>query len=230
LRLDSGFYDKDIFDYLERRDTPIDYIVAVPMYVTVQRKIVAQRAWLKIEDGIEITEFEYQAQDWEKPRRMIAVRQKINTRPNAIGKQLSLFEDDIEINGYRYSCYITSLKLSSADVWRLYRQRANCENRIKELKYDYGLDKMNQASFDGTEASLMLMTVAYNFLSLFKQVIIGGNVRNRLKTLRTKMLAIPAIVERSEDKTIVKMALHMNRRSWISRLCDRIEAEYLHTG
>ena len=208
----------------------IDYVVAVPMYVTIQRKIVAQRAWLKIEDGIEITEFEYQAQDWEKQRRMIAVRQKINPRPNATGKQLSLFEDDIEINGYRYSCYITCLKLSPADVWRLYRQRANCENRIKELKYDYGLDKMNQASFDGTEASLMLMTIAYNFLSLFKQVIIGGNVRNRLKTLRTKMLAIPAIVERSEDKTIVKMALHMNRRSWISRLCDRIEAEYLHTG
>jgi len=230
LRLDSGFYDKNIFDYLEKRETPIDYVVAVPMYVTIQRKIAAQRAWLKIEDGIEITEFEYQSQDWEKQRRMIAVRQKINTRPNATGKQLSLFEDDIEINGYRYSCYITSLKLSPADVWRLYRQRANCENRIKELKYDYGLDKMNQASFDGTEASLRLMTIAYNFLSLFKQVIIGGDVRNRLKTLRTKMLAIPAIIERSEDKTIVKMALHMNRRSWIAKICDRIEAEYLHTG
>ena len=71
LRLDSGFYDKAIFDYLETRDTPIDYIAAVPMYGTIQRKIAAQRTWLKIEDGIEITEFEYQAQDWEKPRRMI---------------------------------------------------------------------------------------------------------------------------------------------------------------
>jgi hypothetical protein len=32
---------------------------------------------------------------------MIAVRQKVNRRPQAPGKQLSLFEDDIEINGYR---------------------------------------------------------------------------------------------------------------------------------
>jgi hypothetical protein len=230
LRLDSGFYDKAIFDYLETRDTPIDYIVAVPMYVTIQRKIAAQRAWLKIENGIEVTEFEYQAQDWEKPRRMVAVRQKINVRPTATGKQLSLFEDDFEMNGYRFSCYITVLRLSPADVWRLYRQRANCENRIKELKYDYGLDKMNQASFDGTEATLMLMTIAYNFLSLFKQVIIGGNVRNRLKTLRNKMLAIPAIVEQTEDKTTVKMALHMSRRAWIIKLCDRINTEFLTTG
>jgi len=230
LRLDSGFYDKKIFDYLETRESPIDYITAVPMYVTVQRKIVSSKSWLKIEDGIEITEFEYQGDDWEKPRRMIAVRQKINTRPKATGKQLSLFEDDMEINGYRYSCYITSLKLSPADIWRLYRQRANCENRIKELKYDYGLDKMNQASFDGTEATLMLMTVAYNFLSLFKQLIIGGNVRNRLKTLRLKILAIPAVVEHANDKTIVKMALHMNRRGWISKLCQQIDDTYCRDG
>jgi len=56
LRLDSGFYDKDIFDYLEKRESPIDYIVAVPMYVTIQRKISSLKTWLKIENGIEITE------------------------------------------------------------------------------------------------------------------------------------------------------------------------------
>jgi len=174
--------------------------------------------------------FEYQAQEWEKPRRMIAVRQKTATRPQATGKQLSLFEDDYEISGCRYSCYVTSLKLSPVDIWRLYRQRANCENRIKELKYDYGLDKLNQTSFDGTEASLMLMTIAYNFLSLFKQLIIGGNVRNRLKTLRGKILAIPAIVERSIDKTVVKMALHMSRRAWLDRLGRRIDLTFADSG
>ena len=185
---------------------------------------------MKIENGIEITEFAYQGEDWEKPRRMVAVRQKIEIRPKATGKQLKLFEDDIEINGYRYSCYITSLKLSPADIWRLYRQRANCENRLKELKYDYSPDKMNQASFDATKATLMLRTVAHNFLSLFKQLIIGGNVRNRLKTLRHKMLAIPAIVEHSDDKTIVKMALHMNRRAWINRICRQIDNSYWSDG
>jgi hypothetical protein len=40
-------------------------------------------------------------------------------------------------------------------------------------------------------------------MSLFKQVIIGGEVRNQLKTLRHKILAIPAIIECSADKTIV---------------------------
>jgi hypothetical protein len=230
LRLDSGFFDRKIFDYLEDATHKIDYITAVPMYVTVQRKIASQRAWLRIDNGIEICEFEYLGQDWTSSRRMISVRQKIAVRPQAVGKQLTLFEDDLEVNGYRYTCYITSLKYGMADVWRLYRQRANCENRIKELKYDYGLDKMNQTSFDGTEAALKLMTVAYNFLSLFKQVIIGGEVRWRLKTLRHKMLAIPAIIENSGDKTIVKLALHINRRSWILKICHRIENWEVNTG
>jgi hypothetical protein len=231
LRLDSGFYDAKIFDYLEEENRKIDYITAVPMYVTIQRKIATQKTWLKIENGIEICEFEYQGEDWKKPRRMVAVRQKISLRPEAVGKQLSLFDDEfLELNNYRYTCYITSLKLSATDIWRLYRGRANCENRIKELKYDYALDKMNQSSFDGTEAALMLMTVAYNFLSLFKQVIIGGDVRNRLKTLRNKMLAIPAIIERNEDKTIVNLALHITRRSWITKICDRIELMNIMSG
>lgn len=221
LRLDSGFYDQKIFVYLEQETVAIDYIVAVPMYVAIQRKIAVQRTWLQIENGIEIAEFEYKAQDWDKERRMVVVRQKIADRPKAVGKQLSLFEEDCVFNGYRYTCYISTLKLSAVDIWRLYRGRANCENRIKELKYDYGLDKMNQDGFDGTEACLLLMTIAYNFMSLFKQVIINEKTRNRLTTLRYKMLAIPAYIVKHENATIVKMALQMNRRAWIRRLWEK---------
>ena len=87
-------------------------------------------------------------------------------------KQLSLFEEDVEINGFRYTCYITTLTLSRADVWWLIEED-NCENCIKELKSDYLLDKMNQFGFDGTEASLLLRTIAYNFMSLFRQAIVN---------------------------------------------------------
>ena len=196
------------------------------MYSTIQRAIARQRAWLHIEKGIEIVEFEYQAEDWPQARRMIAVRQKIQQRPKAVGKQLSLFETDVEINGYRYTCYVTNLNLPAPEVWRLYRGRANCENRIKELKYDYGLDKMNEQGFDATEASLILMTIAYNFMSLFKQIVIGGNVRNRLSTLRYKLLAIPATIQNSGNNIIVNLALQMNRRLWIKKLWDKTDSLY----
>lgn len=221
LRLDSGFYSQRIFGYLENRHQKTEYIVAVPMYFPIQREIAALRTWMKIDNGIEIGEFNYQASDWSVARRMVVVRQKMAERPNAVGKQLSLFDDEIDYNGYRYNCYITNLTIGAAEVWRLYRGRSNCENRIKELKYDYGLDKMNQASFEGTEASLAFMTIAYNFMSLLRQCIISEKVKNRLSTLRYKLLAIPSFIEKSANGVIIKMALQMNRRAWIQKLWDK---------
>jgi len=35
------------------------------------------------------------------------------------------------------------LELPMVEVWRTYRGRAGCENRIKELKADFGLDAFN---------------------------------------------------------------------------------------
>jgi hypothetical protein len=67
------------------------------------------------------------------------------------------------------------------------------------------------------------MTIAYYFMSLFKQVITGGNVRNRLSTLKYKLLAIPAIIEKSANNTIMNMALQMNRRFWIKKLWEKTD-------
>ena len=87
---------QNILEYLEDKEEPVDYIMAVPMYSIVQRKIVLQRRWWKIEKGLEITEFEYRAQELPHPRRMVAVRQRVAIRPNAVWKQRSLVEDDCE--------------------------------------------------------------------------------------------------------------------------------------
>lgn len=220
LRLDSGFYSRETFEYIDNMEQKIQYIVAVPMYYSVQRSSAAVKNWMRLDAGIEIGEFSFLAQDWTTARRMIVVCQRIEQRPNAVGKQLSLFDDAIDYNGYRYTCYITNLTIGAAEVWRLYRGRANCENKIKELKYDYGLDKMNQASFDGTEASLVTMTIAYNFMSLFRQVVMPEKIRNRLSTIRYKLLAIPSLIENSSQSTIIKMAVQMRRRLWIQKLWD----------
>lgn len=221
LRLDSGFYSNKTLDYIESDEHKTNYIIAVPMLYPIQRKIANNHEWVPLAHGIEVTEFEYLADDWVKPRRMIAVRQKIKERPDSGGRQLSLFGDILDYCDYRYSCFVTSLELSSAEIWRLYRGRATCENIIKELKYDYGLDKMNESSFDGTEASMVLMTLAYNFMSFFRKFVINEKVKNRLSTLRYKILAIPSLIEKSGETAIINMAVQMNRRTWIQKIWEK---------
>lgn len=223
LRADGGFYARKIFDLLETREKPIPYIIACPMYVTIQRIIGSHKVWLGLDEGIEIADTTYQSPEWNSPRRLIMIRQKIGLRPKATGKVLSLFEDDEVINGYRHSCYITSLTLPAAEVWRIYRQRATAENRIKELKYDYGIDKINQHSFDATETTINFIMVAYNLMSLFKQVILQGKVKPTLKTLRYKCLGIGSYLVQNGRERILKMSLSMKRRSWITHLWNNTE-------
>jgi hypothetical protein len=47
LRLDSGFFSGKIFDYPEEEGRKTDYITAVPMYVSIQRKIAFKKHELK---------------------------------------------------------------------------------------------------------------------------------------------------------------------------------------
>lgn len=223
LRADSGFYSKKIFDLLENRTNPISYIIACPMYTTIQRHIQSQKVWLKLDEGVEICSTFYQSPMWDIPRRLVIVRQKIAERPKATGKMLSLFENNEIISGYRHSCYITSLKLPATEVWRLYRGRATCENQIKELKYDYAADKMNQNSFDATEATMNFIMIAYNLMSLFKQVVIPTKSKPTLKTLRYTTINIGSYLVKNGRNRILKMSLQMKRRKWITTLWQNID-------
>ena len=62
---------------------------------------------------------------------------------------------------------ITYLPLTAVDILRLYRGRADCDNRIKELKYGFGLDSFVLRQFLATEAALSVVIVAYNLSSMF---------------------------------------------------------------
>ena len=127
------------------------------------------------------------------------------------------------INGYMYSCYVTNLNLPAAEIWRLYRGRAVCENQIKELKHDYGADKINLNNFDATHATLSFIMMAYNLMSLFKQAVIKKDVAPSLKTIRYTTLNVGSYMVQNGRNKILKMSLHMKRRSWITRLWNQMD-------
>jgi len=216
IRADSGFYGKDVFGYLENRQ--LNYIIAAKFYLPIKRKLARHRTWLRLDDGLEIAETIYQADDWEEPRRMIMVRQEIQKRPKAAGKQLRLFEDEDIYKNYRYSCFMTNLDLPAKAIYDLYRGRADCENRIKEIKYDFGADSFNLNNFWATEATLNFVMMAYNLMSLFRQAILGGKTQHFLKTIRYKTFAIGAYMVKSGNSRILKLSLAMQRREWFKGL------------
>ena len=85
---------------------------------------------------------------------------------------------------------MTNLDLPLDQIWNLYNPRADCENRIKELKQDFGLDAFCRQDFWATEASFRCIMVAYNLMSLFRHVGLNSHNRATLATLRSYCFAI----------------------------------------
>lgn len=212
IRMDSGYFDKAILDLLEVKK--LNYIVAVRMYYPVQRAIVMHNTWLCLDNGIEIAELDYQAENWDKPRRIVVVRQKIADRPKATGKQLSLFEEDTIIGQYRFSAYVTNMDLPTRVIWDSYRGRADSENRIKELKEDFGADSFATDDFFALEATLNFVMLGYNLMSLFRQAVLKTNPQPQLKTLRYKLFTTAAYITKDGNQRILNLAVSMKNRLW----------------
>jgi hypothetical protein len=216
IRLDSGFFSGAIMNYLEGKT--MNYIIAAKFTHPIQRIIKASTNWVLLDTGIEICEQMYESDSWGKARRIIIVRQRIQDRPKATGKQLSLFAEEEVHQNYRYSAYVTSMQLAPAEIWRMYRGRGDAENRIKELKYDFGFDSFNLQSFFGTEAALTFAMIAYNLMALFRTFLLQEKTQKTLSTLRYRTFAIGAYFDKVDGKLVLKMALNKKRRQWFKGL------------
>jgi hypothetical protein len=225
LRADSGFSENAFLSELEARGMP--HIIALKLNQPLQRALVDQSGWWLLDDGIELVSFQYQAPSWSHPRRVVGIRQH-EQRKAAKGKTLSLFADDPRMGHYRFAALVTDLALAELQVWRLYRGRADCENRIKELKYDFAADSFCLRDFWATEATLNVVMMAYNLMSLFRQAVLragvlqsnGQDIQHTLKTLRYKLFAKAGYITTEGRTPILKLAIAMRHREWMEGLWD----------
>ena len=103
-----------------------------------------------------------------------------------------MFDDKEYYQQYRYHTFYTNQKIPATQIWEQYKGRGDCENRIKELKYDFALEGFNMKDFFATEAALRMVNLAYNIISLFRQVSSEKPKHQRLQTLRLNCYAVGA--------------------------------------
>lgn len=203
---DSGFYLKNFIELLEQKG--LTYIIAARLYRPLQRKIYAQEKWQEIAEGIWITEFQFQHEDWKTERRYVAIRQDVKRRQHAMGKELSLFGDDFDMGEYRFSVWITNSGETAHEVWKQCRPRGNDENTIKELKEDFALGGFSMKKFYSTEAAMILRVFVYNLFVLFRHEILGQKEKSkRLMTLRYKYFVIPAQLGRDGRGQVLRISV-----------------------
>ena len=220
VRADRGFYTESLLNTLEERD--LNYIIAARAYPNIKSKVRRLTDWVTICEGIEVCEFTHQnvTNPDSKERRHFVIRKETKRRPEAGGKLL--FEEDFP--DYRYSIYVTNLDLPVSEIWNIYNGRADCENRIKELKQDFGLESFCLQDVWATEASFRWIMVAYNLLSLFRHQALNEGKTATLQTLKTKCFAIGSWSVKHANRQVLKLSLPHKKRSWMDGILAQISA------
>ncbi len=214
VRADSGFYTEELMGYLE--EERLHYIMAARMYPNVKSAVWGVRDWVELAKGIELSEMKFSHENGEV-RRYIIVKKHVDIRPDAGGKEL--FED---LPGHRFSCYVTNLDLPLDQIWNVYNSRADCENRIKELKQDFGLENFCLQDFWATEASFRFIMVGYNLMSLFRHFALNHHNRATLQTLKSYCFALGAWTVNHANKKLLKIALPVKKRPWLDGIFAQI--------
>ena len=213
VRMDSGFFSDHIMKTLEEKE--LNYIIACRFNNRIKHQLVYERKWANVAPGLDIAEGTYQGLDWENGRRIIMVRQRIDERPKAAGKQIrqvELFPDVADLSNYRYSCFVTNMALPMKVIYDTYRGRADSENRIKEIKYDFSVDKFTVHGFWANEACANFIIMAYNLYSLFRLVMTNNQSYPFMKSIRYSLLAIPGYIRKSKDKKVLYLARSLTTR------------------
>jgi hypothetical protein len=199
FRMVSGYFNEDILETIE--SLGCRYVIKGKAYPTLVARITDPDLIFDTgEEGREITELVTTLNTWEKDRRFIVRRVLKDEKDRA---QLFFLEGE----AFTYSFFVTNTDLSPEEIVDFYQKRDNCENYIKEAKYDMAVGHLLLKSFWANEAIFQLMMLAYNLFLLFKMDMVKTTeYRQQIKTFRLKYVFLAGKIIRTARSVVMKLS------------------------
>ena len=130
---------------------------------------------------------------------------------------------------YVYHVLVTNMDLKPEQVLEFYNGRADCENRIKELKYDFAAGGFCLQSFFGTEATFRLICFLFNLMAILSDQLLG-NPAHRLSTARAQVFVAGAILGQHGRQPVLRLGLSGRPRERFKALSDKLKLSVLSTA
>jgi hypothetical protein len=92
---------------------------------------------------------------------------------------------------------VTNCPGRSAQIFRFYNERGECENRIEEFKNGFPADRLSCHCFLANAFRLLLHSFAYNLVNLFRLHLPPALRSAQIETLRTQLFKIGARVRQT---------------------------------
>jgi hypothetical protein len=185
VRLDGGFAAPEILDFLDA-EPRLDYVVAMAKNAVLKRRVhkpMGRARRLSRESGKTAHvygETQYAAGKWAYKRRVI-YKAEVVRHPGRAPKDNPRF-------------VITNLKQTPRWVYeRVYCQRGDIENRIKELHDGLEIDRTSCSSFWANQLRVLMTAAAYVLMQELRlHARRTSHARSQVSTLRNHLFKIGA--------------------------------------
>jgi hypothetical protein len=216
VRLDGGFAAPELFDFLE--DARVEYLIAMaknPRLSPKGRRLLGKARRCAKRTGRTAHfygETRYAARKWKRGTRRVIYKAEVVC---LTGREP---RDNLRF-------VVTNLPHSPRRVYDLYRQRGDCENRIKELHHGLELDRTSCSRFLANQMRVLLTTAAYVLMQELRRQARGTACADaQVSTLRERLLKLGAWVEVSVRRVVVHLPQSFAwKRCW-TRIAARLGA------
>jgi len=204
VRSDSAWYQAEVLDFCA--DNGHAFCIGADQDEAVKQSIMAieEEDWQPIHLCSDPADPEPVVREWAcetvhtlnhsaHPYRLIVIRKE-------------RLQDDLFYGPYLYTALITNMDLPLEHQIAWYRRRGQCENQIKELKWDFELRVLPSGDFFVNAVYLRIITLAYNlFIALKTLMLPAADQGFRLKTVRFRLLGLPALVVHHARRVLLKL-------------------------
>ena len=209
VRLDGGFAEPELFTFLD--EVGADYVVGLAKNDVLERRaaldMIAVRAQSLASGQTEhlYTDLTYGAGTWDRERRVILKAEVVQLE----GREMR--------DNPRF--VVTNLNGSPRHIYqRLYCQRGEIENRIKEL-FDVALDRTSCSRFLANQLRVLLAAAAYALLQELRLAARGTAwARAQVATLRLELLKIGTQLVASVRRLMLRLPQAFPFRDGWSRI------------
>lgn len=203
LRSDSAAYQADIINWCEEDEKGrVLFAIGADLDAGVKSVIgtLSPKDWSPYQDG-HIAETVHSMNRTKKAFRLIVIR-----RPAPIDLLTGQ-----ETGSERYTVIASNRPETAQETVAWYNRRGDAsENRIKDLKIGFGMERMPCGDFAANAMFFRLGTIAYNLFVLFKVSVLSGQWRNaQAQTLRWRLYNVAGKVVRHGRRLILKVSTWM---------------------
>ncbi len=224
LRIDCAGYQSKIIQYCD--DNSISYAIRARMSAPIKQFLaeLSEAQWCPVLDANgEPTEQEtcrttHCIGDYKEPFTLVLQRQV--KRGQACLDLADNTSDEMAVGGYIYRAIATNKDhCSDSEIVHWYNQRGETsENRIKELKLDFGGDTLPCSDFNANALYFAVTALSYNLFALMRQLLPEELATKRVITLRWRVYALAAKVVKTGRQIIIK--LREDHQKLLAKLLD----------